>query len=82
MGAFMMNGLIPGPFLFVEHSEFVWAVIASLYIGNAIPLILNLHSYPTVGLDPEGALLHPVRPDPRLLRGRLLQPGKRTFDIG
>jgi putative tricarboxylic transport membrane protein len=46
MGAFMMNGLIPGPFLFVEHSEFVWAVIASLYIGNAILLILNLPLIP------------------------------------
>lgn len=46
MGAFMMNGLIPGPFLFVEHSEFVWAVIASLYIGNAILVILNLPLIP------------------------------------
>lgn len=42
MGAFMMNGLIPGPFLFKEHPDFVWAVIASLYVGNVILLILNL----------------------------------------
>jgi putative tricarboxylic transport membrane protein len=42
MGAFMMNGLTPGPFLFVEHPEFVWSVIASLYIGNVMLLILNL----------------------------------------
>ncbi len=47
MGAFMMNGLIPGPFLFKEHPDFVWAVIASLYIGNVFLLILNL---PLVGL--------------------------------
>ncbi len=46
MGAFMMNGLIPGPFLFKEHAEFVWAVIASLYIGNAMLLILNLPLIP------------------------------------
>ena len=46
MGAFMMNGLIPGPFLFKEHSEFVWAVIASLYIGNAILVIMNLPLIP------------------------------------
>lgn len=46
MGAFMMNGLIPGPFLFVEHAEFVWAVIASLYIGNAILVIMNLPMIP------------------------------------
>ena len=42
MGAFMMNGLTPGPFLFVEHPDFVWAVIASLNIGNVMLLILNL----------------------------------------
>ncbi len=47
MGAFMMHGLIPGPFLFKEHPEFVWAVIASMYIGNVFLVILNL---PLVGL--------------------------------
>ena len=38
----MMNGLTPGPFLFRDKPDFVWAVIASLYIGNLILLILNL----------------------------------------
>jgi putative tricarboxylic transport membrane protein len=47
MGALIMNGLTPGPLLFTQHATFVWAVIASLYIGNAILLILNL---PLVGL--------------------------------
>jgi putative tricarboxylic transport membrane protein len=46
MGAFMMNGLIPGPLLFQDHPEVVWTVIASLYIGNAILLILNLPLIP------------------------------------
>jgi putative tricarboxylic transport membrane protein len=46
MGAFMINGLIPGPSLFVEHSQFVWAVIASLVVGNAILLVLNLPLIP------------------------------------
>jgi putative tricarboxylic transport membrane protein len=46
MGAFMINGLVPGPSLFVEHSAFVWAVIASLYVGNAILLILNIPFIP------------------------------------
>jgi len=46
MGAFMMNGLIPGPMLFKEHGEFAWAVIASLYIGNVILVILNLPFIP------------------------------------
>jgi putative tricarboxylic transport membrane protein len=38
----MMNGLTPGPFLFRERPDFVWGVIASLYVGNVILLILNL----------------------------------------
>ena len=46
MGAFMMNGLIPGPFLFKEHGDFVWAVIASMYIGNLILVIMNLPLIP------------------------------------
>lgn len=47
MGAFIMNGLVPGPLLFKEHADLVWAVIASLYIGNVILVILNL---PLIGL--------------------------------
>jgi putative tricarboxylic transport membrane protein len=47
LGAFMMNGLTPGPFLFRDKPDFVWAVIASLYIGNLVLLVLNL---PLVGI--------------------------------
>jgi putative tricarboxylic transport membrane protein len=47
MGALILNGLMPGPLLFQQHAQFVWAVIASLYIGNVILLILNL---PLVGV--------------------------------
>lgn len=46
MGALMMNGLLPGPLLFQEHSDFVWAVIASFVIGNVMLLILNLPLIP------------------------------------
>lgn len=47
MGAFLMNGLIPGPFLFKEQPQLVWGVIASFFIGNIILLILNL---PLIGI--------------------------------
>jgi putative tricarboxylic transport membrane protein len=47
MGAFMMHGLIPGPFLFKEHADVAWGVIASFYVGNIILLILNL---PLIGI--------------------------------
>jgi putative tricarboxylic transport membrane protein len=41
-GAFMMHGLTPGPALFQNNPDFIWAVIASLFIGNVILLIMNL----------------------------------------
>lgn len=47
MGAFIINGITPGPFLFTERPDMVWAVIASFFIGNVILLALNL---PLVGL--------------------------------
>jgi putative tricarboxylic transport membrane protein len=47
MGAFIINGLTPGPFLFKERPDLVWAVIASFMIGNVLLLVLNL---PLVGL--------------------------------
>jgi putative tricarboxylic transport membrane protein len=46
MGAFMMNGIVPGPFLFRDHADLVWGVIASFCIGNAILLVLNLPLIP------------------------------------
>jgi putative tricarboxylic transport membrane protein len=47
MGAFIINGLTPGPFLFQERPDLVWTVIASFFIGNIILIALNL---PLVGL--------------------------------
>jgi putative tricarboxylic transport membrane protein len=47
LGALIMFGIRPGPEMFVKNSELVWAVIASMYIGNAILLIMNL---PLAGL--------------------------------
>jgi putative tricarboxylic transport membrane protein len=41
-GALMLHGLTPGPRLFQKYPDFVWAVIASFYIGNIMLLILNL----------------------------------------
>lgn len=42
MGAFIMHGVAPGPTLFPEHPEIVWPVIASMFIGNIILVIMNL----------------------------------------
>jgi putative tricarboxylic transport membrane protein len=45
--AFQQYGLQPGPLLFAERPDLVWTLIASLYVGNVMLLVLNL---PLVGL--------------------------------
>lgn len=37
-----MHGLTPGPTLMQKNPEFVWGVIASMFVGNAILLVMNL----------------------------------------
>jgi putative tricarboxylic transport membrane protein len=47
MGALLVHGMRPGPLLFEKHPDFFWAVVASMYIGNGMLLVLNL---PFVGV--------------------------------
>ena len=47
LAALMIYGLQPGPVLFESNKLFVWTVIASMYVGNIMLLVLNL---PLVGV--------------------------------
>jgi putative tricarboxylic transport membrane protein len=47
LSAFQSYGINPGPLLLKDQPELVWGLIASLYIGNVMLLVLNL---PMVGL--------------------------------
>jgi putative tricarboxylic transport membrane protein len=47
MGAFMIHGVQPGPLLMTQNPGLFWGVIASMYLGNVMLLILNL---PLIGL--------------------------------
>jgi putative tricarboxylic transport membrane protein len=47
LSAMLIHGITPGPLLIKEHPDIFWGVIASMYIGNLMLLILNL---PMVGL--------------------------------
>ena len=47
LGAMMIHGITPGPNLIHEHPQVFWGVIISMYIGNAMLLVLNL---PLIGL--------------------------------
>lgn len=46
LGGLMMWGLRPGPLLFEKNPDFVWGLIASLYIANVMLLILNIGFIP------------------------------------
>lgn len=46
LGGLMIWGLEPGPLLFVEHKDFVWGLIASMYLGNIAGLIIILSTVP------------------------------------
>jgi putative tricarboxylic transport membrane protein len=47
LGALIIHGVTPGPLLLTQHPQVFWGVIASMYIGNVMLLVLNL---PLIGL--------------------------------
>ena len=65
LGAFQNYGIQPGPLLFQSQSDLVWGLIASLYIGNVILLVLNL---PLIGIWVKVLSI----PKPQLYAGILL----------
>jgi len=46
LGGLLIWGLQPGPMLFVEQKDFVWGLIASMYLGNVVGLIIVLTTVP------------------------------------
>ncbi len=46
LGALMIQGVTPGPLLMSSHPEIFWGVVASMYVGNMMLLVLNLPLIP------------------------------------
>jgi putative tricarboxylic transport membrane protein len=46
LGGLLIWGLQPGPLLFVEQKDFVWGLIASMYLGNLVGLVVVLTTVP------------------------------------
>ena len=46
LGGLLIWGLQPGPLLFVEQKDFVWGLIASMYLGNIAGLLIVLTTVP------------------------------------
>jgi len=74
LAAFQRYGLQPGPLLFERNSELVWGLIASLYIGNVMLLVLTL---PLVGLWVRLLAI----PRPYLYAGILVLAGLGTYSL-
>jgi putative tricarboxylic transport membrane protein len=47
VGAFIIQGIVPGPTLFDDQPELVWGLIASMWVGNLLLVLLNL---PLIGI--------------------------------
>jgi putative tricarboxylic transport membrane protein len=47
LGAFIMHGLQPGPLLIVQRPDVFWGIVASMYLGNIMLLVLNM---PLIGM--------------------------------
>jgi len=47
LGALIIHGVTPGPLLLSQHPDLFWGVVASMYVGNIMLLVLNL---PLIGM--------------------------------
>jgi putative tricarboxylic transport membrane protein len=74
LAAFQQYGLQPGPLLFSTHSELVWTLIASLFLGNAMLLVLN---WPLAGIWARVMLL----PPPLLYAGVLVLASAGAYSL-
>ena len=74
LAAFEQYGLQPGPLLFSSRPDLVWTLIASLYIGNVMLLVLNL---PLAGLWARVMLV----PRPLLFGGILVLASLGTYSL-
>jgi putative tricarboxylic transport membrane protein len=77
LGALLMLGLQPGPLLFTTQPAFVWGLIASMYIGNIMLLVLNL---PLVGLWVKLLKLPSYLLIPRRIHSEQFDPGPPADD--
>ena len=73
IGALMMQGIQPGPQIMREQPQLVWGVIASMWVGNLMLLVINLPLDRRVGLDAENSLPAAVPGDRAVLLHRHLR---------
>ena len=73
LGGFILWGYKPGPLLIQEHPELFWGLVASMYIGNVLLLILEYSFGAVVRADFAPSLFRSLSADLRHLHRRRLQ---------
>ena len=78
LGGLLIWGLQPGPLLFVEQKEFVWGLIASIYLGERRRADRGADHGADLRLDPAHPVLDHRAGHPGDLRGRRLHGAQRA----
>lgn len=82
IGAFMIHGIVPGPFMMVQHGELVYALFASMLMANVVHLIIGRLGIPIwslIAYVPRSVVLPPVL---ALCIVGVYLPGQSLFDVG
>jgi len=82
IGAFMIHGIVPGPFMMTMHGEIVYALFASMLLANGLHLIIGSLGIPIwalVARIPKSMILPPVLV---LCIVGVYLPGQSLFDVG
>ncbi|MEM8812708.1 MAG: tripartite tricarboxylate transporter permease [Pseudomonadota bacterium] len=82
IGAFIIHGIVPGPFMIRMHGELVYALFASMLIANAVHLVIGRIGIPVWALiarAPKAVILPPVVV---LCMVGVYLPGQSLFDVG
>ena len=81
LGAFIIHGIVPGPFMLTMHGDLIYALFASMILANGIHLIVGRVGIPVWGLvsrTPKSIILPPVVV--MCIVGVYL-PGQSLFDV-
>ena len=76
-GAMTIQGIQPGPQVMSAKPDLFWGMIASMWIGNVMLVVINLPLDPDLGRPPQGAVPAALHRHPRVLLRRRLQPAQQ-----
>lgn len=82
IGAFIIHGIVPGPFMMTMHGELIYALFASMLMANGVHLVIGKIGIPLwslVAKTPKSVILPPVL---ILCIVGVYLPGQSLFDVG